>query len=251
MGKPNKSGIFTIMLLLGGISIANAQFNLSNWQVGINGGVFVYQGDLAPSALGSFKTLKPTFGFYVSRILTPSFILRTNLAFGKLMGDEAKYDHPDYRRQRKLSFTSPVKEISELFVWNMFGNNGNEIGNKFSPYLFGGMGLSFLSVNRTSNLNKAFFVNDPQVEIGLAEDLSKAPPTMLLVLPVGVGVEYYLFSNMSLTAETNFRYTFSDYVDGFSRVANPSKKDFYQSYTVGLVYKFDKKSLLECPVLKR
>ena len=250
MGKPNKAGVFTIAVLMGSIGIATAQLNLSKWQVGINGGVFVYQGDLTPSTLGSYKTLQPAAGFYISRILNPSFILRTNLAFGKLAGSDARYKEPAYRQQRNLSFSSPVTEVSELLVWNMFGNNGNEIGNRFSPYLFGGAGVNFLNVSRTSNLNKTFFANEPQVAIGLARDLTRTPPKAILVLPVGAGVEYYLTPQLSLTAETNFRYTFTDYLDGFSRVANPAKKDFYQSHTIGLVFKFGKKNGLDCPVIK-
>lgn len=251
MDKPKKAGVFTIVVLIGCISIAKAQMNLNNWQVGVNGGVLVYQGDLTPSALGSYKTLRPTLGFYISRILAPSFILRTNLAIGELRGNEAVYTSPAYRKQRNLSFTSPVTEISELLVWNMFGNNGNQIGNRFSPYFFGGVGVSFLNISRASNLNKAFFANEPQVEIGLAQDLNRTPPKTILAIPLGIGVEYYLNSNISLTAETNFRYTNTDYLDGFSRVANTGKNDFYQSHTIGLVFKFNKRNNLGCPVIKR
>ena len=150
-----------------------------------------------------------------------------------------------------LNLSYQGKEISELFVWNMYGNNNNEIGKRISPYLLGGLGLSFLQVSRSSNLNKSFFVNDPQVEAGVVADLQNAPPGMILILPVGAGIEYYLFEKVSLTAETIFRYTFTDYLDGFSLSANPEKKDFYQSYTVGLVYKFNKGGdNVECPVLK-
>lgn len=251
MNKPNKAGVFTIAVLSVSISVANAQLNLSNWQIGVQGGVLVYQGDLTPSAFGSYKTVKPTLGFYISRVLTPSFIVRTNLAFGTLRGNESLYKTPAYRQQRNLSFSSPVTEISELLVWNMFGNNGNEIGKRFSPYLFGGAGVSFLKVSRSSSLNKAFFVNDPQVEIGLNQDLNRTPPRAILALPVGIGLEYYLTPKIALTAETNFRYTFADYLDGFSRVANPAKNDFYQSHTIGLVFKFGKMSKLDCPVIKR
>lgn len=251
MATAKKAGVFTITVLMASIHIASAQLNLSKWQVGINGGVFVYQGDLTPAALGSYKTMQPALGLYVSRILNPSFILRTNLAFGKLMGSDASYKNPAYRRQRNLSFSSPVTEISELLVWNMFGNNGNQIGNRFSPYLFGGAGVSFLNVSRSSNLNKTFFANEPNVEIGLTQDLARTPPKTILVLPVGAGVEYYLFPNLSVTAETNFRYTFTDYIDGFSRMANPAKNDFYQSHTIGLIFKFGKRNQLDCPVIKK
>jgi opacity protein-like surface antigen len=251
MGKSNKSGIFLIVMLGAGISIAGAQVNSAKWQIGVNGGVMVYQGDLTPSPLGSYKTLKPTLAVYVSRILNPSFLLRTNIAFATLRGNESLYKTPAYRQQRNLSFTSPLTEISELFVWNMFGNNGNEIGNRFSPYLFAGAAVSFINVNRSNNFNKAFFVNDPQVEIRLNQDLNRTPPKTILALPVGIGVEYYLTPKLSLTAETNFRYTFTDYLDGYSYVANSFKKDFYQSHTIGLVFKFGKKNQLDCPVIKR
>ena len=250
MGIPNKAGVLTILVMIGSMDFCNAQLKASKWQVGINGGVFVYLGDLTPAPLGSFKTLKPAAGLYVSRVLNPSFILRTNLVYGLLAGNESLYSSPAYRQQRNLSFSSSVKEISELFVWNMYGNNNNEIGKRISPYLLCGLGLSFLQVNRSSNLNKSFFVNDPQVLAGVEADLQNAPPGMILILPVGAGIEYYLFEKMSLTAETIFRYTFTDYLDGFSLAANPEKKDFYQSYTVGLVYKFSKGDNVACPVLK-
>ncbi len=249
MGKSKKaSGI--VMFLMFASAVVTAQSSFSKWQYGIAGGVFVYQGDLSPSGAGAYKTIKPTVNLYLSRILTPSFILRTNLALGKLRGDESRYSTPAYHQQRNLSFTTPVTEVSELLVWNMFGNNNNEIGNRFSPYLFGGIGINFLNVNRTNNLNKVFFASEPEVEINLAADLRRATPNAIMVLPVGAGVEYFISPKISLTAETNFRYTFTDYLDGYSIVANPKKKDFYQSHTVGIVFKPGKKNQTDCPKFK-
>ena len=251
MGKQNKAGFFTVAIFMSTVGISSAQLNLAKWQVGVNAGVFVYQGDLTPETLGAYKTLKPGWGLYISRILTPSFLLRTNFASGQLLGSDARYSRPAYRQQRNLRFTTPVKEISELVVWNMFGNSSNEIGNRFSPYLFGGIGVSFLNIDRSSNLNKSYFANQPAITNGLAADMNRTPPGSLLVLPVGAGVEYFLTPNISLTAETNFRYTFTDYLDGFSQVANPEKKDFYQSHTIGLVFKFNKNKGIPCPAIKR
>ncbi|HMD00161.1 MAG TPA: DUF6089 family protein [Ferruginibacter sp.] len=243
---------YAIVCLLGNATVSDAQPDLSKWQVGVNVGAFIYQGDLTPSQFGSYKTWKPGFGLYVSRIVSPSFILRTNLAFGKLKGDDAKYDQPAWRQQRNFNFTSPVTELSELIVWNIFKNNSNEEGKRFSPYLFAGAGISFVKVNRDySSFNAAYFGDGEDLPARLQADADHKLPRKLLVLPVGTGVEFYLTPKISLTAETNFRYTRTDYLDGFSQAANPDKNDFYHSHTVGLVYKFGSKNMLGCPVLRQ
>lgn len=246
--KPGKLATFIFMLFC--VNHSQAQIDFTQWQAGINAGVMVYQGDLTPSPIGSYKTLKPTAGFFVSRIINPSFLLKTNFAFGRIKGDDSKYNDPWWRKERNLYFTSRVIEISELLVWNMFSNNGNELGKRFSPYVFGGLGVSFLKVKRDySNMSKNFFIDFPQVQAGFNADISITPPRTAIVLPVGIGVEYYVNPRFSLTAETNFRYTFTDYLDGFSRGANPSKKDFYQTHTLGLLYRFGKQDKLGCPVM--
>lgn len=133
MTRPSQPALLIILLFLATTPFTHAQLNLSNWQIGFNAGDFVYQGDLTPSRFGSYRTLKPGLGLYISRILSPSFILRTNLALGKLKGDDAKYDKPAWRQERNFNFTSPVAEISELLVWNILRNNGNETGSGFHP----------------------------------------------------------------------------------------------------------------------
>jgi hypothetical protein len=251
MTKSIQASALISLLLVGVMPFAYAQPDLSNWQVGVNAGMFIYQGDLTPSHFGSYKTMKPGFGIYVSRIISPSFILRTNLALGRLKGDDAKYNSPDWRQQRNFNFTSPITEISELLVWNIFKNNSNEAGKRFSPYLFGGAGISFIRVKRDySNFNSEYFGDGSDLPSRIAEDMTTNTPRKILVLPAGVGVEYYLSPKIALTAETNFRYTFTDYLDGFSKATNPEKKDFYHSHTIGLVYKFATKNSVGCPVMK-
>lgn len=229
-------------------SSAYSQLNLSKWQVGVNAGIFIYQGDLTPSPLGSYRTLSPGFGLYVSRILSPSFILRTNFARGSLKGFDGAYASPWWRKERNFKFSTPVTEISELLVWNILRNNSNEEGYRFSPYVYGGAGVSILKVKRDySGMNPAVFAENNQVMEGLATDMAKPTPPVSLVLPVGLGVEYYLSPKFALTAETAFRFTFTDYLDGFSQSANPKRKDYYHSHTIGLVYKFGSKNNYDCP----
>ena len=251
MNNPRHSVVLVILSIFAAAP-AQAQLNLSKWQIGVNGGIFIYQGDLTPSDLGSYKTVGPVAGIYVSRVLNPSLLLRTNLAIGKLKGDEAKYSTPAWRQQRNYSFTASVAEISELLVWNMFGNNGNELGQKFSPYLFAGVGANFFKTKRDySNFNYHYFASSTNVLNGLAADSMHTLPRASLVLPIGLGMEYYLTPKLSLTTEATFRYTSTDYLDGFSLGANPDEKDFYHSITVGLVYRFGKRNQLDCPVMKR
>ena len=192
MNRPTQAMLLIVSLLFGSVTFSHAQLNLSNWQIGVNAGILIYQGDLTPSRFGSYKTWQPDFGVYISRILNPSFIARTNISFGKLKGDDAAYSDPSWRKERSFIFTSPVTEISELLVWNIFKNNGNESERRFSPYLFGGAGISFLKVNRDySNFNAAFFGDASDIQAGLNADQAMTPPRTLLILPAGAGVEYY------------------------------------------------------------
>ena len=241
-----------VLLCTSHIYSASGQTGWSKWQIGVNGGIMVYQGDLTPSDLGSYKTMKPTFGAYISRILSPSLLLRTNLAIGKLYGNDAKYSSPTWRQERNYNFTTPVTEVSELLVWNISGNSSNELGRRFSPYVFGGLGVTFLNIKRdTSEFNAHYFASNTNLVNGLRADMSRTPPKAALVVPMGLGFEFYLTPKLSLTAETNFRYTLTDYLDGFSLGANPNKNDFYHSHTIGLLYRFGKGNQLGCPVIKR
>jgi hypothetical protein len=73
--------------------IAHAQLaTFSKYEAGINAGTLIYQGDLTPSAVGSFKTPAFVFGLNGSRYLTNKFAVRLDLNFGKLKGDDAAYD---------------------------------------------------------------------------------------------------------------------------------------------------------------
>ncbi|MGZ3901897.1 MAG: hypothetical protein ACXVDC_16340, partial [Bacteroidia bacterium] len=81
-------------------SIANsrtfAQINFSKLEIGLTGGIFVYQGDLTPSAIGSYRTLKPAVNLFVNRILNSTISMRTSLFYGGLMGNDAAYKSPDW-----------------------------------------------------------------------------------------------------------------------------------------------------------
>lgn len=241
-----KKSVLAVVFVSGNIYFLHAQIDLSKYEAGLSGGVFVYQGDLTPQTLGSYKTMKPQLAFHLYRILSPSFSVRLNVNRGKLYGDDAKYNNPDWRKQRNFNFTTPVTEISAQAVWSFLAPKSP----RFSPYVFAGAGFSFLKIKRDwSNLNTTVFGEGSDVQAGLAVDAAKSLPRLMPVIPVGAGVRYSLNDRFSLIGETSYRLSFTDYLDGFSKAANPNKNDHYLSHSIGVIYSFKKKNNKElgCP----
>ena len=230
---------------------ADAQIVQGKNEIGLNIGTNVYQGDLAPSALGSLKTIKPQLGIYYNRIISPYFSLRANLSAGSLKGNESLYSNKAYMQIRNFNFTASLKELSALLVFSPYGDNGQIGFVKFSPYVFTGVAVSFLNINRDwSNLDISSVHNNSNILTGLAIDTLHATPTVVPVIPLGLGVKYALSQRIALTAETMYRYTFTDYLDGFKYAANPTKADSYYSFSIGLRYNFGKNKM-KCPPVRR
>ena len=244
-----KEAVFMMIILYCHNLAIHAQTNKPKFQFGAGAGAFIYQGDLAPSSLGSYKTIKPVINLFAAKFFSSSLSLRANLAFGGLKGDDAKYSNPGYRQQRNFNFRTPVAEITGIAEWNLLGRN--YINKGFSPYLFGGVGYSFLKIKRDwANLNIAYFSAESAMMTGLSEDVQHSLHKGLLVLPVGIGARYYLSDKIGISAETSYRLSSTDYLDGFSQSANPSKRDQYYSHTIGVVYRLGKKNTLDCPVIR-
>ena len=224
-----------------------SQPGIAKFELGVSLGTFIYQGDLAPSHIGSVRTQKLGLNLFANKILNNSFLLRTNLAVGKLKGDDAKYANPEYRQQRNFYFTSSVIEISEQLLWNPLSKNYDSKG--FSPYLFAGVGYSFLNIKRDwSRFNAEYF---PESTLnGLTTDIQHKLPKGIPVIPVGIGIRYALSSKIFIGAESSYRFISTDYLDGFSQAADPVKRDNYYSNSIGIIYRFGNKNRLKCPVIR-
>ncbi|HEY0433923.1 MAG TPA: DUF6089 family protein, partial [Chitinophagaceae bacterium] len=142
-------------------AVVNAQWSAPKYQVGVGIGVFVYQGDLTPERLGSYRTVRPMLSLNVERIMSNVFSLRTNFAYGGLHGDDAAYQLPVWRRQRAFNFGSRVAELSETVVFNVSGNNLASVPARRSFYVLAGAGVSFLRVRRDfSGFNGEYFATE-------------------------------------------------------------------------------------------
>lgn len=219
----------------------------------VSGGVstFIYQGDLSPSKWGSYRTLRPGITVSGSKLLSRFWSVRMGLAVGGLRGNDSKFKTPAYKQERNFRFSSLVSEISAVAVYNFRGTNGDNDWKVISPYAFGGIGFSFLRTRRDfADFNADYFGTESWVVEGLAADRSRSPASRLLVFPVGLGLRYPLTSNLSLSLETSYRVSFTDYLDGFSKSAGSQYKDYYYSHTASIIYQFGGNKGIACPVIR-
>jgi hypothetical protein len=209
----------------------------------------MYQGDLAPAAIGGYKDPKLGFNLFAARIMNANLALRAQYAHSTLKTNESDYGKPEWRQQRNLAFVTPVNEFSVLAVWHTKGDLMEEPNIKvLSPYVFAGAALSLLQVRRDfTRFNGDYFNTQPKVLAGLAADIARRPPRVTPVIPVGAGVKYPLNNKISLMAEASYRLAFSDYLDGVSLAGNPRKKDHYYSVSVGATYRPFRNRGIGCP----
>lgn len=227
-------------------SISFAQIK-PKYNVGVSAGAFIYQGDLTPSAMGSFKTPGFVSGVNGSRRLSPHWWARLDLNFGQLRGNDSVYNKPEYRKQRAFAFKAPVTEVTLSAVYQPLGND-----RRLSPYLFAGIGLGAVRIQRDwTRFNAAYFESEPNVAAGLAADSAHGLPRTLLVMPLGLGINYRLSDKISLYSEASYRIMSSDYLDGFSQSANSSLKDNYSHYSIGVRFWLGGKSKYDCPEVKQ
>lgn len=224
--------------------------NQPKYEFGINLGFTVYQGDLTPQQLGSFRTQKLALGLHASKLLSPSFSVRAAFLRGRLKGDDGIYANPEYRQQRNFNFSTPVTEFTGQFVWNPLARNYAEKG--FSPYFFAGAGFAFLRIKRDwSGFNSSYFDSETStIFSGLAADTVHSVPRLIPVIPVGMGIKYFITPKLGMNAEAAYRLGYTDYLDGFSEAANPAKKDHYLNYSIGIIYRSGTKNRLSCPKIR-
>ncbi len=223
----------------------------SSYEIGINVGTLIYQGDLSQSAFGSTKDLKPAVGIYVGKDLNAYFSLRANLTIGKIGADESQFSYPAYKKFRNFMFTTPITEFSTVLVWNILGQSADRDYRKLSPYIFAGAGISFLNVNRDwSKIDTTVFNSKSAAIIGLGKDTLQATPRILPVIPLGIGLKYAITDKIGINAEATYRLAFSDYIDGFSYAANPNTTDKYYGISIGVSLNLARNNY-KCPRVRR
>jgi len=214
-----------------------AQINHYHFEAGVNTGTLLYQGDLVSSQLGSFKGSKPMLQLWLAKPFSPYLSWRASLLFGSVSADESRFSTPFWKQLRNFSFSSPVTEFNAAIQFNFYGDNGQETYHTLTPYLVAGAGLAFLNVKRDwSRLDTTAFNSKSQTQTGLGSDTLHALPRVLPVIPIGAGVRWIVNPRFSVNAEATMRFSFSDYIDGFSYAANSKANDNYLGLSLGVSF---------------
>lgn len=239
--------ILTIALTFPGFYSASAQSAAGRYEFGLQAGVFAYQGDLSPSPIGSYKTLRPALGISAARRLGDRYALRLGLNLGRIAGDEGKYSTPAWRQERNLRFSTPVTELAGHVIWKPFGDAG--WAGAWTPYAAVGGGLALLRIRPdASGVNGRFASTETgSIATELAEDAARPKPRVMPSLQMGAGIRYQFRPQWALQAETSYRYLPTDYLDGFSRAVNPETRDQYMTHSIGVVYCSNRGGRTGCP----
>lgn len=100
----------------------------------------------------------------------------------------------------------------------------NSRTNKFTPFVFGGFSLAFLSDDENFR-SWGNIPNGKEQDVQLDQLEGSAGG---LQIPVGLGFKYFITSNIYADIFYSGRLPISDYLDGISEAGNPNANDSYQ-----------------------
>jgi outer membrane protein OmpA-like peptidoglycan-associated protein/opacity protein-like surface antigen len=240
---PIMKSLIKLIVILFFPLLANAQ----KWEIGANAGWLHYEGDINDVQSKALPTTISSFdfggGLFVRNHATNTLAIRANFLTGKLHGVEENFTAAghEWRKQRKFSFSSPIREISLVLEYDIFGNRrfqGDSVRLKFtptfSPYIFVGGG--FAAGNPTVDFNDKNAPNPIATASSIATDKASTKSSYF-VLPIGGGFKYDLTKNWVLGTEIGLRPTFADYLDGISVSGNPKLNDVYVYGSLNLSYR--------------
>lgn len=207
------------LLLLSVICLnLTAQFRYGYFKVGATMGLTHYLGDLDDDF--TFKFTHPGFGATGAYKFHPHMEVRFSFYQGWI-GAKDKGSGVLPRKERNLSFRSPITEGAATLVFDMFPEKrGYRFRQPFNPYVFAGIGV--FKFNPQAKLQGKWYDLQPLGTEG--QYLTPAPgksypkPYALtqICIPMGVGAHIMLDRKWSLDVETGFRKLFTDYLDDVS-----------------------------------
>ena len=197
-------------------------------EIGAGVGGFNYRGDISPDF--RFRFFKPGGSLFFRYNPSKALSLRAEVA-GGIIGAKDEHSKDPYQQVRNMSFRSTIMEGSAVAEYNFLNYEDRRFAVNWTPYVFGGLGLSKFN---------------PEIKTGDYK-------TSSMVLPYGVGIKYQIRRPWNIGIEYGTRKTFTDYLDNLGGEAatkdklqqgDPSLKDTYYYVRLSVSYTFYK---IFCP----
>ncbi len=219
------------VLLLAFLMFAYTGWAQEKWTGNLYLGGSSYMGDLVHSSTPYLNQTKLSYGLGATYSIKPALGVRFSFLHSGIKGDDAvRGDKTGSYPTRNVSFNTGINELGAALKWNFLEKEGQE--QKFTPYLFGGLGFDFINL-------KADYSNTPSDFSALvAQDKTNAEKSSFLSIPFGIGASMKINDQMSLGAELGLRKGFTDMLDGVSALGNSDKNDSYTTFGLTLDYRF-------------
>lgn len=221
-------------LFLSTVITAKAQ----SFEVGLSVGPSIYNGDISVTLQNFLPQTRLAVGAFGRYFFNSSIAARGNVYMGQIFADEKAYPASAYRGQRGFSFKTSYTEISAQGEWHILKMD-RDFSFSFTeedPFitLYGYAGPAFTFFNNTTDFN----VPNP-VKDDVSADRDAQYSKSALALMGGGGLRMQLNDRLAIGGEMGFRRSFSDYLDGISKLVGPRVKDYYFVGGVTVSWKFD------------
>jgi hypothetical protein len=244
------SALYTVSLLIFGVSLTNAQVGLTaaggRLEIGLNVGPMNFLGDLGGNrgkgTLGPKDNNIPVTNFIgglsASYYPTEWIGFRAAVNIGEMEGDDRliRQKQPAdtweaARKYRNLTFRSPLTEayVGVEFYPTAFISLRNNWGlPRFRPYLIGGIGVFRFNPQGlyTSPTGAQSWVDLKPLRIegqGMKETGLPEYSLTNYCIPMGIGIKYDITERLTFGIELIHRITGTDYIDDVSnRYINPN-----------------------------
>lgn len=200
--------LLTVALLFCAMAVQSQNMELGLW-----GGVSLYQGDLSPyDPIDYLGELEPGGGVFLRVNPVKPFSFRLGLSLGQVNAKDG-VTNPE-NAGRGLNFRTNITELALTAEWNLF-RIGNPRGTQFVPYLYGGAAL--FRFNPETEFEGNWIELQPLGTEGQGLPGYEAPYDLTqLSIPLGGGLKFIFKERFTLGFEMAARKTFTDYLDDIS-----------------------------------
>lgn len=171
----------------------------------------IYYGDLNPSV--NLQSPGPALGIIYKKNYNSRLSLRGGLSYANISGDDARSSN-NFQRNRNLSFTSSIWDLSGAVEFNFFELIHAEIEHHFTPFVM--LGASVFRYNPKAELDGVTYSLSQQGTEG--QDIGGEYFLISGGFVLGGGFKWAIGNDYYVAIEASTRLAFTDYLDDVSTV---------------------------------